>query len=186
MYQIVSHRQNLSYLKQKLSLPKISLNMKFIYYFVILTAVNLTLTSSVCYGQAKNIIPKLDWLKGKWQLIQNSNSFEEWIRIDSSELQGKSYTIKCSDTIFHETIKISQLQTDYWYIPSVTDQNNGQPVYFKLVNHTDTSLLFNNPNHDFPQFIQYNYHAPDTLKASISGKRNGLTKTINFIFLRKE
>lgn len=160
--------------------------MKFIYYFVILTAVNLTLTSSVCQGQTQNVIPRLDWLVGKWQLIHNSNSYEEWIRTSSSELQGKSYAIKDSDTIVNETIKISQLQTDYWYIPSVTDQNDGQPVYFKLVVHTDTSLLFNNPNHDFPQIIQYNYHAPDTLKASISGKENGLTKTINFIFLRKE
>lgn len=162
------------------------MTMKFIYYITILTTINFTLSSANCLGQSQYPKPKFDWLVGKWQFSHDSKSYEEWIKVDSDKLLGKSYTISDRDTIIHETIKISQIGTDYWYIPSVADQNNGQPVYFKLIVHTDTTLLFHNPNHDFPQFIKYNYHDPDTLKASISGDKKGTSKTIDFMFIRKE
>ena len=94
----------------------------------------------------------MNWVLGKWQ-VNESDSFEEWDRVDDNLYRGKGYEIRKNDTLVTETITIVQKGKEIFYIPSVTDQNEGKPVSFKLVSKKAGELIFENKDHDFPQRI---------------------------------
>lgn len=47
-----------------------------------------------------------------------------------------------------------------------------------------SSVVFENPEHDFPKKIFYRRQGPDSLVAGIEGPRGGLTRTINYPYRR--
>ena len=62
---------------------------------------------------------------------------------------------------------------DLFYIPTVKNQNNGEPVSFKLVSGKNGEFVFENKQHDFPQRIIYRNPNPDSLYARIEGYQQG-------------
>lgn len=84
--------------------------------------------------------------------------------------------IKEQDTIVFETIRLVQEQDGMFYVPIVKGQNNGLPVRFAAKTVSETQLIFENPQHDFPQVISYTRISSDTLIAEISGTRSGKTR----------
>ncbi len=93
-----------------------------------------------------------DWILGKWQ-INESNSFEEWEKVDDDLYRGKGYQVRKNDTLITETINIVRRGKYLFFIPSVTDQNDGKPVEFKLLSKKKGKFVFENKEHDFPQRI---------------------------------
>ena len=63
---------------------------------------------------------------------------------------------------------------EIYYCPIVAGQNAGEAVFFKLVFAQDTSFVFENPKHDFPQKVVYEFHLPDNLYAYIEGMDEGV------------
>ncbi|MBK9423718.1 MAG: hypothetical protein IPN54_06270 [Bacteroidetes bacterium] len=63
-----------------------------------------------------------------------------------------------------------------YYIPTVTNQNDGVPIPFKLITSEAGVFVFENPTHDFPTKITYKTDQKNKLSASISGKINGEEK----------
>jgi hypothetical protein len=55
---------------------------------------------------------------------------------------------------------------------------------FRSTHVSDTLVVFENPQHDFPQKIQYQRVGADSLRASIAGPRNGQTRTVAFPYAR--
>lgn len=84
------------------------------------------------------------------------------------------------DTLFSEDIRIFQKEHDLFYEPLVKDQNNGQPVLFRLISNVDGIFVFENAGHDFPQRIIYSNPAPDSLSAIIEGKDKGKDRIEEF------
>ena len=72
----------------------------------------------------------MNWVLGKWQ-VNESDSFEEWDRVNDNLYRGKGYKIRKNDTLITETVTIVQKGKEIFYIPSVKDQNEGKPVSFK-------------------------------------------------------
>jgi hypothetical protein len=61
----------------------------------------------------------------------------------------------------------------------------GQPsAVFPVTEYTDSSLVFENPAHDFPQQIRYDRRTADSLHAAVSGMAGGRSRTINFEYGR--
>jgi len=61
----------------------------------------------------------------------------------------------------------------------------GQPsVTFPVIEFTDSSLVFENRGHDFPQQIRYHRRTADSLYAAISGMVGGRSRTIKFEYGR--
>jgi Domain of unknown function (DUF6265) len=81
--------------------------------------------------------------------------------------------IKNKDTVVFETIKLIQEKNILFYIPVVKDQNQGAPIRFKEKIISETQLVFENKMHDFPQLISYSKINGDSLRAEISGLKNG-------------
>ncbi len=136
----------------------------------------LTLGIIVFCGWAtrqKKDIRKATWLIGTWEnKKQRGSIYETWVKISDTELSGKSYILKNKDTIIFETVRLVKEQDNLFYIPTVNNQNNHLPVRFVLTTISDTVLIFENPQHDFPQRISYTRIGSDSLVAEISGVKN--------------
>ncbi len=123
------------------------------------------------------LVSQLDqasWLIGTWENKTSRGSmYETWRRVDEKALAGRSYMLREKDTIVFENVQLVQEAAGVVYIPTVEGQNNGQPVRFPLTKLTATELVFENPEHDFPQVITYTKIHEDSLVASIAGTKNG-------------
>lgn len=128
-----------------------------------------------------NDINKADWLIGTWENNTPRGSiYESWIKSGELEFSGRSYIINEKDTVIFETILLVQELGGLYYIPTVKDQNDGLPVKFEAKVITETHLLFENAEHNFPQFISYTKIGADSLLAEIYGIRGGQERRVKF------
>jgi len=126
-------------------------------------------------------LKKAAWLIGTWESKSSRGSlYETWSIVSDLEYLGKIYMIKDMDTVIFETVQLIQQQNNLYYIPSVKDQNNGQAVSFKSTFVSETKIIFENPEHDFPQMISYTMTPPDSLLAQISGMKEGQKQVQDF------
>lgn len=140
-------------------------------YFM--TIVSLTIICA-CTMKQRNDITKADWLIGTWEnRTPGGNIYETWNRESDNEFSGMSYIVQEQDTVLYETIRFVQEQDGLFYIPVVKNQNEGLSVRFATKTISDTLLVFENPQHDFPQIISYTQINSDSLVAEISGTKNG-------------
>jgi hypothetical protein len=128
---------------------------------------------------------RFEKLSGLWQ-THNSEAdiYEEWTKASDSVMYGKSYVLNETDTIINERIELKKIGNEFFYIPTVTGQNNNQPVQFKLINNTDSLLVFDNPDHDFPQRIMYRFYGKDSIVARVQGIVKGELQFEEFYFRR--
>jgi Domain of unknown function (DUF6265) len=129
----------------------------------------------------KNDIQKAEWLIGIWEnKTQKGSIYETWTKSGDKEFSGKSYSVKDKDTIVFENIRIMQENKKLFYIPTVKNQNEGLPVRFASKTISENQLVFENPQHDFPQIIAYTKITSDSLIAEISGTKNGQKRKQTF------
>jgi hypothetical protein len=126
----------------------------------------------------------LNWMLGTWKISSQQNTIvEEWRMADDSTLIGKTYMIQHgTDTLPQETIELAYRLGYWYYIPTVSNQNNSLPVAFKIIYLNKSEFISENPAHDFPQRISYR-RINRQLLASIEGKKNGRYSKMNFDYL---
>jgi hypothetical protein len=168
---------------------------KFYSYFVTLVIV---ITFFNCSGPtsetvtvnaigAYSEIEKINWLVGSWHNTSPEvSSTEVWEKKNDSTLAGISFAIVGKDTVSYETVSLEQNGKATYYIPTVKEQNNAQPVKFTLTSSTGNKIVFENPSHDFPTKITYNKITNDSMVAEISGVIEGKTRSEQFPFVRKK
>jgi Domain of unknown function (DUF6265) len=118
---------------------------------------------------AQSNLKKLDWLTGEWKRTNakpGRSGFEIWKRISDNEMTGRGINLKGTDTTFVEKLKIISKEDAIYYVADVPQ--NKEPVLFKLTTQSETKLVFENPQHDFPKIISYEL-LDKKLKAVISG-----------------
>lgn len=130
-------------------------------------------------GQNKTDMQKLLWIADSWvSAAGETTSYEEWKVINDDLFEGGSKTIKDGKVIFSESLKIENTAEGIFYVADVA--HNPAPVKFNLVNVTDTSAVFENPDHDFPKKITYLLEEGN-LHAFIEGPgKDGNTKKVDF------
>jgi hypothetical protein len=126
--------------------------------------------------KAANTASKLDgllWFLGRWTQVEGPDlvSYEDWKRESPSLYKGLSWTLYQNDTVHVETIDLTLEGEDIYYIPTVAE--NKGPVRFKMTSLVGKSVLFENPEHDFPQKITYEAQGDSVLLAKISGAKAG-------------
>lgn len=140
---------------------------------LLFAAVGFIVLSAAIANQT-NDLTKAEWLIGTWEnKTQRGSIYETWDKVNDTLLAGKSYIIKEKDSIVFENIHIVREQAGWLYIPTVKDQNGGLPVRFIAKTISQTQLIFENQQHDFPQIISYTKINSDSLVAEISGIKNG-------------
>lgn len=138
-----------------------------------------------CHSDEKTPLSKAKWLLGKWENDSPDGTLlEEWKQTDDSSYSGVSYFVQGSDTLFSEEIGLKLRGTELFYEARVSNQNDGQPIAFKLIEQADDKMVFENVSHDFPQQIRY-LQKGDSLLAEISGVQNGQERKEQFSMRRK-
>jgi hypothetical protein len=138
----------------------------------------------VCTQSTAQKTEQLKWMLGTWTVNRGTNIIvEEWKIINDSTFAGKNYLVKNNtDTIPQETIELVFRNGDWYYIPTVTNQNNAQPVPFKMIFLRGMEFICENPEHDFPQRISYR-RINNQIFASIEGRKNGRFNKMNFDYI---
>lgn len=120
-------------------------------------------------------------LEGTWEMpFEGTSVFERWEKVNDTLMRGWSYEISDGDSVLTETIQIIATDSGTFYVPVVTEQNEGAPVFFKLTSRESDGWVFENPEHDFPTRIEYHFLSNDQLAAAVSGEVNGEMRSLEF------
>ncbi|MFY0483362.1 DUF6265 family protein [Flavobacterium sp. PLA-1-15] len=131
-------------------------------------------------------IEKANWFLGRWENnSQEGNLSETWEKINDSTFSAETYFVIKSDTVFSEKVTLEERNGELSYIVITPNQNNAQPVPFKLTQNTGQKLVFENPEHDYPNTIIYNQVGSDSLVAEIKGLKDGKEKNEFFRMKKK-
>jgi len=116
------------------------------------------LCSVISYADAQQT-PSFSWLAGKWEIkTEKGRIIEEWQHINDSTWSSKSYFLTNSnDSIPQETAELKNQNGHWYYIPVVKNQNNGQPVAFKIIYAQKNEFISETPAHDFPLMHQQSF-----------------------------
>lgn len=124
-------------------------------------------------------------LTGLWKMDGKRGAiFEEWQLSGDNQLKGRSYKINNNDTVVLENVIISLQGNAIFYTPVVRDQNNQQPVPFKLISYNNNRYVFENKEHDYPQRVIYELVSANELRARIEGSKNGKESGSDFNYTR--
>lgn len=108
-------------------------------------------------------------LTGTWIMEKKNGTImgETWWKKDDNSMSGESFLIKKGDTTILETVDLLKEGNDIFYVPVAFGQNDDKPVRFKLTAVTASAYIFENPAHDFPKRIVYDFTDSETLHAYI-------------------
>lgn len=122
------------------------------------------------------------WLAGCWEVTAGELVIEEhWMAVRGGTLLGMSRTVRGGHLAEYELLLLHEEESGWVY----EAHPSGQPAAsFKSSAITDTSIVFSNPDHDFPQTITYFRINSDSLLARISGERSGRLRQVEFPFRR--
>ena len=114
-------------------------------------------------------LKKAHWLIGTWENPKSSGSvYETWTLQPDQALAALSYKLNGTDTLLLETIQITLENGQLFFIPTVPTQNEGKSIRFVLTSLSKNEMVFENPEHDFPQRIRYRKIGTDSLTAIVS------------------
>ena len=129
-----------------------------------------------------------NWLQGSWQMqTRRGIIVEKWAVANDSSYAGESKMIRADGTeIPLEKIELAFRNGNYYYIPTVKNQNGEQPVEFKITSLSETGFVAENPQHDFPKRIRYTLVNRDSIHAVIDDGAATPVKKSNFYYSRKK
>jgi hypothetical protein len=135
----------------------------------------------------KDIFSQLYILEGSWKMTGKKGIvFEEWKLIHKDYMQSRGGLIKGSDTLINERVALENKAEGIFYTSTVEDQNNKQPVAFKLASSENRVFIFENADHDFPKRIGYELMGRDSLHAWIDDGEELSKKRQDFYYQRAE
>ena len=148
----------------------------------VLIVISVVMAHAVTAQQTKSV----QWMLGVWKINTPQGTIVEiWETKNDSTLQGRSVFVRTNnDTIPQEKIEMAFRNGEWYYIPTVSNQNEGKPVSFKVVFLRPDEFVSENPAHDFPQRIEYR-RLKQAMYASIEGKRNGRFAKQHFDFTKE-
>lgn len=129
-------------------------------------------------------VSDLTWMAGCWATPASSSGSvieEHWSKPVGGTMMGYSRTLKSTRVVFSEFIRIDAKENAILYTPRFGQLST--PVTFRLTRQTPNEVVFENPEHDFPQTISYR-RAGDQLYAAVEGKDKGRQRREEFPYAR--
>jgi hypothetical protein len=127
-------------------------------------------------------VDRIAWLQGCWRSIRDETTIEEqWMAPRGGSMLGMGRTVRGSKTVEYELVMISQQNGRLAY----EAHPSGQPsATFLSTTVSDTTIVFENAEHDFPQRVGYKRNGSDALEAWIEGQANGKSRRVDFAYER--
>lgn len=131
-------------------------------------------------------LEKANWFLGRWENNSPEGNLSEiWKKENDSTFFGQSYFVIKNDTVFAEHVSLEERNGKLSYVVTVPNQNEEKPVPFELTSAEGSTLIFENPKHDYPNKIIYNQVGTDSLVAEIRGMKDGKEKNAFFRMKKK-
>lgn len=130
------------------------------------------------------VIDKLAWLAGHWRMEKAGRVVDEqWMAPVAGVMLGMGRTVAKERVIEHEFLQIRVGPGgDLFYVASPSGQAT---TTFQLKTLTDREVVFENPNHDFPQRVMYELRPDGSMLAAVEGANaDGTTRRIEFPYAR--
>ena len=137
--------------------------------FLLVAFADSTFAQSLVQQPLGSAFEELQWLTGTWDRTNvrpGRSAFEEWKRSTDSSYVGRGVTIAGTDTVFVEGLELRLTEDAIYYI--ATTPGNAKPVPFLVTEVAKTSFKSENPDHDYPTRIDYDFR-DGHLHATISG-----------------
>jgi hypothetical protein len=123
----------------------------------------------------------LSWMAGTWvQSSGESRTEEHWLAPQGNLMLGVSRTIRGPRTSF-EYLRIAPTDQGLVYFASPQGR---PPTEFRLTSLKDKRVVFENPEHDFPQQISYWLDEKGELHARVEGLLRGEKRGHDFHWQR--
>lgn len=119
-------------------------------------------------------------LEGIWKTEEGPLFYEQWTLMPDSSLKGKGFTVKGSDTLILENIRLRQKEGNWIYEAQASGQNDGQSIAFSLKEKSGNSWIFENLSHDYPNRIIYSLVNVSTLKARTENTAGNKVQQFHF------
>jgi hypothetical protein len=142
----------------------------FLILFILVSFENIENQRSFAAAVNAPRIERLAWLAGTWYGEDSGIAVEEvWLEAKGGLMLGMNRTLKKERAPFFEYLRIVEEDTAIYYYASP----GGRPATpFRLVNLEKSKVVFENPEHDFPQRIIYRLEDQDSLISRVEGVIN--------------
>lgn len=146
-----------------------------------LTLTLLVLCASAADAQDSGV-DRLQWLAGCWESRADSLIIEEhWLAPAAGMLLGVSRTRRGESLVGYEFTRIYSRGDSLVFAAGPSGQD---PAEFVAPAVIDREVVFENPEHDFPQRVRYRAIGTDSLVARIEGLRAGEPRGVDFRYGR--
>lgn len=145
------------------------------------------LTTTLVAQETTVLTPSLErlrWLAGDWRMERAGRVVDEhWMAPSGGVMLGMSRTVAKGKMVEHEFTQIREGPGgDLFYVAMPARQKEAA---FKALSQTDTEIVFENKDHDFPQIIGYRLNSDGTVLAWIEGPRgDGTTRRVEYAYKR--
>ncbi|APV52278.1 hypothetical protein BWI17_04155 [Betaproteobacteria bacterium GR16-43] len=139
--------------------------------------------STVATAQSPSRVAALEWMTGTWvHETPEGRTTETWLGPGNGLMVAANLATWKSGRKFFEFLRIGDTPDGFSYYASP----GGKPVTeFKLKTLGDRKVVFENPQHDFPQRILY-WRDGEALVARIEGTAGGKEKGEEWRFVRQK
>jgi Domain of unknown function (DUF6265) len=145
-----------------------------------LAAVGAVATASAL--QAPASVEQVAWLTGCWELASPQQTVEEhWLAPRGQTMLGVSRTVRDERTTEYELVVVRPRNNRLAYEAHPSGQAT---AVFLSRQVSEASVVFENPEHDFPQRVGYERRGKDSLLAWIEGLQNGRVRRIEYPYRR--
>ncbi len=121
----------------------------------------------------------LAWLSGCWAASnQEPGSGEQWMPPAGGTMLGVSRTVRDSKTVAFEFIRI--VEQDDGGLVFIASPSGQSTTSFSMASLDDREVIFENPDHDFPQRIIYRLVSAEDLLGRIEGTIDGTERAVDF------
>ncbi|NNG15374.1 MAG: hypothetical protein HKM89_02755 [Gemmatimonadales bacterium] len=142
----------------------------------------LSCTPPAYSTQSPTGIDRAGWLSGCWERGSGDRTIEEqWMAPRGDAMVGMSRSVRDGRLVGYELVLIRGDTTGLVYEAHPSGQESAQ---FPAILVSDTALVFEDLEHDFPQRIGYDGVGADSLIGWIEGERGGELRRIDFPYRR--
>ena len=114
-------------------------------------------------------LEQLAWMAGSWAMDHGGTYVEEhWTPARGNTMLAVARTTRGQRTVFYEFLRIEQAGGTITYYGAPKGRYPATP--FKMTEASGDKVVFENPQHDFPQRITYWREGPDGMGARVEGK----------------
>jgi hypothetical protein len=140
------------------------------------------LSAGVLAGQERPEVETLSWLAGCWEQARDGVVIEEqWMRPRAGTMLGMSRTTREGAPAAHEWILFREVNGVVQFQAHPSGQASAT---FTATHVSDTALVVENPDHDFPRRIGYRPLGADSLLAWIDGGAGAEGRRVEFLYRR--